>query len=31
MGPWDPGAMILMGPRELGMRPIIDVFYFWEF
>ena len=26
MGTWDPGAMILMGPRALGMGPIIDVY-----
>ena len=26
MAPWDPQTMILMGPRELGMGPIIDVF-----
>ena len=26
MGPWDPPAMIHMGPRALGMGPIIDVF-----
>ena len=24
-GSWDPEAMILMGPRALGMGPIIDV------
>ena len=26
MGLWDPCAMILMGPRALGMGPIIDIF-----
>ena len=28
MGPWDPWAMILMGPRELGMDPISDVNFY---
>ena len=31
MGPWDPWAMILMGPRALGMGPIIDVFINWKY
>ena len=31
LGPWDPRAMILMGPRALGMGPIIDVFMHWKF
>ena len=31
MGPWDPWAMILMGPRALGMGPIVDVFIKWKF
>ena len=26
MGPWDPRAMIHMGPRELGLGLIIDDF-----
>ena len=30
MGPWDEWAMILMGPRALGMGPIIDIFYTLE-
>ena len=30
MGPWDPQAMIRMGPRVLGMGPIIDVFIHWK-
>ena len=30
MGPWDPWAMILMGPRALRMGPIIDIFYSLE-
>ena len=30
MGPCDPQAMILMGPRALEMGPIIDVFN-WKF
>ena len=31
MGPWQPWAMILMGPRALGMGPIIDIFIHWKF
>ena len=31
MGPWDPWAMILMGPRALGMCPINDVLIHWKF
>ena len=31
MGSRDPQAMILMGPRALGMGPIIDVFNHWKF
>ena len=31
MGAWDPQAMIQMGPRALGMGPIIDVFIPWKF
>ena len=27
MGPWDPLAMILIGPRTLGMSPIIDLMF----
>ena len=29
--PREPWAMILMGPRALGMGPIIDVFNHWKF
>ena len=31
IGPLDPQTMILMGPRALGMGPIIDVFICWKF
>ena len=31
MGSWDPWAMILMGPRALGIGPIIDVYINWKF
>ena len=31
MGPRDPRAMIHMGPRALGMGPIIDVFIHGKF
>ena len=31
MGPWDPLAMIRMGPRALGLGPNIDVFIHWKF
>ena len=31
MGPWDPWAMILMGPRALGMGLIIDIDINWKF
>ena len=30
MGPWDPRAKIFMGPRALGMGPIIDDFIHWK-
>ena len=26
MGPWDPWAMIFMGPSAKGMGPLIDDF-----
>ena len=31
MGPWDPWAMIAMGPRALDMGPIIDVLFTGNF
>ena len=31
MGPWDPWAMIFMGPRALGMGLITDVLYIGNF
>ena len=31
MGPWDARVMILMGPRALGMGPIIDCFIHGKF
>ena len=29
--PWDPQTMILIGPRTLGMGPLINVFIHWKF
>ena len=31
MGPWDPQSLIHMGPRALGMGPIIDVSFMGKF
>ena len=31
MGPWEPWAMILLGPRALGMGPTTDVLIHCKF